>query len=116
MSSTWKLRVRMRGLGAAGFRKERDFGSAAAVYEFAAELGTDGLEPELLAVEAACALQIDDGEHAADLRAFQNVAAWCGCVHVVSLRLRSAGETFTLRAGAAYTPPEGHDGAIRVST
>src|SRR4029077_14186397 len=63
---------RVRGLGAARFRKERDLGSAAAVYEFSAGLGADGLEPELLAVEAAGALQIDDREHAADLRAFQN--------------------------------------------
>src|SRR6266853_1723361 len=43
---------RMRGLGAARFREERDLGSAAAVYEFAARLGADGFEPELLAVEA----------------------------------------------------------------
>src|SRR5436309_9050202 len=77
---------RMRGLGAAGFREERDLGSAAAVYELAALFGADRFQPELLAVEAAGALQIDDREHAADLRAFQNVAAWCGCVHVVSLR------------------------------
>src|SRR5438034_361990 len=107
---------RVRGLGAAGFREERKLGSAAAVYEFAARLGADGFEAKLLAVEAACALQIDDREHATDLRAFQNVAAWCGCVHVVSLSLRSTGEAFTLRAGAAYTPLEGHDRAIRVST
>jgi len=31
-------------------------------------------------------------------RTREDVAAWRGCVHVVSLSLRSAGETFTLRA------------------
>src|SRR5438105_7553841 len=51
---------RVRGLGAAGFWEERDLGSAAAVYELAALLGADRFQPELLAVEAACALQIDD--------------------------------------------------------
>src|SRR5882762_11915948 len=44
---------RVRGLGPAGFREERDLGAAAAVYELAARLGADGVEPELLAVEAA---------------------------------------------------------------
>src|SRR5206468_11641252 len=53
--------------------------SAAAVYEFAARLGADGFEPELLAVEAPGALDIDDRKHATDLRAFQHVAAGCGC-------------------------------------
>src|SRR5256885_389013 len=71
---------RVRGLGAAGFREERDLGSAAAVYEFAARLGADGLEPELLAVEAAGAPPNDDREHATDLCGLQNAAAWCGCV------------------------------------
>src|SRR5260221_5324890 len=91
---------RVRGLGAARFREERDLGSAAAIYEFAARLGADGFEPELLAVEAPGALDIDDRKHATDLRALEHVAAWCGCVHVVSLRvLEPAGKY--LRSGQA---------------
>src|SRR5258705_5899738 len=99
---------RVRGLGAARFREERYLGSSAAIYEFAARLGADGFEPELLAVEAPGALDIDDRKHATDLRALEHVAAWCGCVHVVSLRVSEpAREIFTVRAGAAYTRPEG---------
>src|SRR6266853_428163 len=91
---------RVRGLGAARFREERDLGSAAAVYEFAARLGADGFEPELLAVEAPGALDIDDRKHATDLRAFQHVAAWGGCIHVVSLRVLEPAAEY-LRSGQA---------------
>jgi hypothetical protein len=52
---------RVRSLGSAWFREERDLGAAAAIYEFATGLGADGFEAELLAVEAACALQIETG-------------------------------------------------------
>src|SRR5260221_6044591 len=91
---------RVRGLGAARFREERDLGAAAAVYEFAARLGADGFEPELLAVEAPGAFDIDDRKHATDLRAFQHVAARGGCVHVVSLRVFEPGGEY-LRSGQA---------------
>src|SRR5262245_34164509 len=56
------------GLGAFGFRKQRDFGPAAAIDELPVRLEPPRLEPQAFFVEAARARQVLDRKHASDLR------------------------------------------------